>query len=85
MEPCGDWSTNWADTASNRVSPNLGCASQNNLAAMVSDPRDLMAPRALSDRDNIRRATVFDKYEKGEISSAQKSDAQSGSVSTVAK
>ncbi len=43
---CGDWSANLADTASNLPTPNFGCANQHNLAAMVSDPRDLVGPRA---------------------------------------
>ena len=45
-DPCGDWSTSVADTASNLSTPNFGCAVQHNIAAMVADPRDLVAPRA---------------------------------------
>src|SRR5471032_2967957 len=44
---CGDWSTNAGYTASNRSSPNLGCAVQQNIAAQVADPRDLIAPQPL--------------------------------------
>jgi pilus assembly protein CpaD len=80
---CGDWSTNWGDTASNRVTPNLGCSTQNNIAVMVADPRDLISPREMGDSDNRRRATVFDKYQKGETTSAAQTAAQSAAVSTV--
>ncbi len=67
---CGDWSTNLGDTASNRVSPNLGCAVQHNIAAQIADPRDLIAPRTMSAGDAARRATVYDNYRNGKPTGA---------------
>lgn len=43
---CGDWSENVADTGSNEPYPNLGCAVQNNIAAMVVNPENFVVPEA---------------------------------------
>lgn len=85
---CGDWSTDWSDGADNKPPPNFGCAVQHNIAAMVSDPRDLVEPRALDASDATRRATVLGHYEKGEVTQADKHSAdkpveQSGTSSVV--
>ncbi len=42
---CGDWSTDLATTSNNEVHQNFGCAMQNNIAAMVVNPDDFVAPR----------------------------------------
>jgi Pilus biogenesis CpaD protein (pilus_cpaD) len=42
VEDCGDWSNNAADTESNGMSPNHGCAVQSNIAAMAAYPDDLL-------------------------------------------
>jgi pilus assembly protein CpaD len=85
VAPCGDWSTNAADTASNMPPPNFGCATQHNLAAMVADPRDLVAPRGTDAADAQRRMTVLDKYRKGQSTPAEKTAEQSGAVADVNK
>jgi len=84
-EPCGDWSENVADTASNLPMPNFGCAVQHNIAAMVANPRDVEGPRGMGGADAARRATVTGKYEKGETTSAARSADQAISVSGVAQ
>lgn len=84
-DECGDWSKNAADTASNLPMPNFGCANQHNLAVMIADPRDLVAPRPLGPADATRRANIIDKYQKGEVSGAAKSKDQSGAVSDISK
>jgi len=81
--PCGDWSTNVAHTFSNRPTPNFGCATQHNLAAMVTDPRDLVAPRQLGRSDASRRTAVMGNYEKGSPTAAQKTADQSTNVSGI--
>jgi len=83
--PCGDWSVNLGDTASNRVDPNFGCAVQHNLAAQVADPRDLLAPEPTGPGDAARRATVYDAYKAGKPTGAEKSQDQSGAVADVDK
>lgn len=51
VENCGDWSENAADTETNELSPNHGCAVQANIAAMATYPQDLVngrkAPKGL--------------------------------------
>jgi pilus assembly protein CpaD len=84
-DTCGDFSSNLGDTASNRTSANLGCATQHNIAAMVADPRDLMGPATMASGDASRRATVYDNYRKGQPTGATLSADQSGAVSDVAK
>jgi len=81
--PCGDWSDNVANTASNLPVSNFGCATQHNLAAMVADPRDLVEPRALGAADAARRSTVMQNYEKGMPTAAQKTAEQSGAVTSI--
>lgn len=80
---CGDWSVNLAKTYENKPMPNLGCAQQKNLAAMVADPMDLKRPRNLAPSDFERRSVVIDKYRKGEVTSSARSDEESGKVSEV--
>ncbi len=82
--PCGDWSVNLGSTAANMTSPNFGCATQHNLAAMVTDPRDLVSPKPLDPDDAQRRLTVLDKYRKGETTVAAKTSEQTSVVSSVA-
>lgn len=45
---CGDWSDNLASSYSNRPYRNFGCATQQNIAAMVANPEDFEQPRASS-------------------------------------
>lgn len=70
---CGQWNENFNESENNRNSPDWGCARQRNLAAMVANPRDLQGPRGWSPRDSRRRDVVWDKYVKGEVSSAARS------------
>ncbi|MDE2183448.1 MAG: CpaD family pilus assembly protein [Alphaproteobacteria bacterium] len=81
--PCGDWSASVTDTSDNRTSPNFGCAVQQNIAAQIADPRDLIQPRESDAADAVRRATVMDNYEKGKVTSSDKTQDQSGKVSEV--
>lgn len=80
---CGDWSENMAFTMENHTARNFGCATRRNLAAMVSDPRDLLGPRRFDPADANRATTVITKYEQGVPTAAEKTGAQSGTVSTV--
>lgn len=80
---CGDWSMNYAFDPSNRLPPNHGCATQNNLAAMVADPADLAGPRPMTPADAGRRDTVLEKYRAGEPTATQRTEQDSGAVSEV--
>jgi pilus assembly protein CpaD len=71
-DKCGDWSDDLAFTMENDTPKNFGCSVQQNIAAMVANPRDLISPRDLGEDDAARRATVLGKYELGQITSAEK-------------
>jgi pilus assembly protein CpaD len=58
---------------------------QHNVAAQVADPRDLVAPEAMTPGDAARRAVVYDNYKNGKPTGATLSADQSGAVSDVAK
>jgi len=80
---CGDWSEDESFTLENHTSANFGCATQQNIAAMVADPRDLLGPGAMGPVSTNRRAAVMDHYEKGEATPATKGPDQSAEVSSV--
>ena len=82
-QACGDWSENEAITFDNRTPKNFGCSVQQNIAAMVADPRDLLGPGAMGPVDTSRRALVMDRYEKGQVTQAVKTEEQSAEVSSV--
>ncbi|SDP79399.1 pilus assembly protein CpaD [Phyllobacterium sp. YR620] len=60
--PCGQWPKDLLETADNRHYANFGCASQNNLAAQIANPADLLGPRASSPIDAERRNIVIEDY-----------------------
>ena len=76
---------NFAATGSNRTTEHFGCATAANLAAMISDPRDLMRPAAETASDATRRGVVLGKYSKGDTTSANKDEQASGAVSQAVK
>jgi|SRR5579863_2253730 len=80
---CGDWSENLAFTADNSTAANFGCSNQHNVAAMVSDPRDLLGPRPMDGGDATRRHTVIGNYETGKVSGAEKSADQRVTITDV--
>jgi pilus assembly protein CpaD len=67
---CGKWPSNLAETPRNVNYENFGCAQQKNLAAMVSNPADLLGPRTMTPPSADRRDTTWNKYIKGDSSGA---------------
>jgi Pilus biogenesis CpaD protein (pilus_cpaD) len=47
VEDCGAWPENLADTTSNEMNANHGCAVQANIAAMAAYPQDLVRLRRM--------------------------------------
>ncbi len=45
--------------------PNYGCAYQNNMAAMVANPVDLLRQRSEEPSDANRRSAVLERYRAG--------------------
>ncbi|MGV8995697.1 MAG: CpaD family pilus assembly protein [Parvibaculaceae bacterium] len=83
--PCGDWTDSYSYNPSNSTVKNFGCATQNNLAAMIADPADLVAPREMTASDAQRRGEVFTNYRKGDITATKRDDHDSAALSEVAK
>ena len=67
----------------NRHQARFGCSLATNLAAMISDPRDLIAPRTMGPSDAGRRQTVLEGYRAGESTTSERSDHESGAVSNI--
>jgi pilus assembly protein CpaD len=86
--PCGQWprdigpSYQGGDTY-NRAYWNFGCSQQQNLAAMVEDPADLVQPRTETPPSAQRRTMVFDKYRKGESTATNYANTKEGKISDV--
>ncbi|MCW4115969.1 CpaD family pilus assembly protein [Aurantimonas sp. MSK8Z-1] len=70
--PCGRWPEDLGDTSENKNYFNFGCASQQNLAAQIVDPRDLLGPRASTGIDAERRTNMLDKYRTGAATASAK-------------
>ncbi|MCR9130139.1 MAG: CpaD family pilus assembly protein [Alphaproteobacteria bacterium] len=74
----------WEDLTNVRGDDNwarFGCATAANLAAMIADPRDLVAPRGFDAPDAARRQTVLENYRAGRPTESARSDSDSGAVS----
>ncbi len=67
------WSQDLAHSSDNQPWASFGCAQQANLAAIVSDPADLLGPRAEDPRDAARRARVLEAYRQGQQTHATRS------------
>jgi pilus assembly protein CpaD len=83
--PCGDWPSDLAHNPQNTEYHNFGCAYQRAMAAQIDDPRDLLGPRGTGERNSVRRADVFEKYQRGEVTSAAEDNASQATVSEVAE
>ena len=59
------------NTFSNQPHLGSGCFQSANLAAMVSDPRQLLEPYATGQPNAQRRQVIYDKYIQGEPTAAQ--------------
>ena len=63
-EPCGKWTSDLGDNSQNKNYENFGCASQNNFAAMIANPADLIGPRLPDTIDPVRRGLAISRYQK---------------------
>ena len=60
--PCGRWPADVLDTAENKHYANFGCAYQNNLAAQIAEPADLLGPRKMTEIDPENRDNAIRQY-----------------------
>jgi pilus assembly protein CpaD len=59
---CGRWPADLMDTSDNKHWANFGCSYQNNLAAQIANPADLLGPRKPGEIDAARRSVTIDDY-----------------------
>jgi pilus assembly protein CpaD len=88
--PCGLWPEDIGPSYDpihfeNKQYYNYGCATQQNLAAMIANPADLVQPRAETPVYSAKRTFGVDKWRKGESPATRYPDAQKGSISDVGK
>jgi pilus assembly protein CpaD len=62
---------------------NHGCSTQQNLAAMIANPEDLVQPRAEDRPDATRRQVVIEKWRQGQDPSTVYTTKSDSKVSTV--
>ncbi|TIM07023.1 CpaD family pilus assembly protein [Mesorhizobium sp.] len=65
---CGRWPEDLMQTSENKHYADFGCSYQNNLAAQIANPTDLLGPRKQSDIDAENRGAVVDVYRQRGIS-----------------
>lgn len=59
---CGRWPDDMLDNSENKHYANFGCSYQNNLAAQMANPADLIGPRKQTTIDAANRDVVIDIY-----------------------
>lgn len=65
---CGRWPEDLLSTSENKHYADFGCSSQNNLAAQIANPADLLGPRKPSPIDAENRSDAIDQYKARAIS-----------------
>jgi len=78
---CGRHWKDFTQTGDNKVNQNFGCAVTANIAAMIANPADLLAPRPMDSSDAQRRETVIGKYHQGALSSTARDPQADGAIS----
>jgi len=61
-DKCGRWPSDISESSENKHYADFGCSYQNNLAAQVADPADLIGPRKQTTIDAEQRSGVIDRY-----------------------
>ena len=77
------YTIDFSDAASNDTLPSLGCSLRKNLAAMIVDPADLLGNRPADAADLMRREVILEKFRRGEMTASERTEQESGAVSTV--
>jgi pilus assembly protein CpaD len=62
---CGRWPEDILQNTENKHYANFGCSYQNNLAAQIANPADLLQPRGSADIDAARRGKVINDWRGG--------------------
>jgi len=77
---CPQWSGEAATGHSNVPSSNFGCATANNFALMIENPRDLMTGRRLGPADGEPTIESVERYRTGQVKAFLSSGASSASA-----
>lgn len=77
------WRQDLAHQSNNQTYESFGCAGQANLAAMIEDPHDLVAPRGETARDAGRRSVVLERYRDGQPTGAERSPDEQITISNA--
>ncbi len=62
---CGRWPKDILESSENKHYANFGCSYQNNVAAQIANPADLLGPRKQTPIDPANRAVVIGDYQDG--------------------
>lgn len=62
-EQCGKWTDDLTKTNDNKHYEDFGCSYQNNFAAQLANPADLIGPRNMSQIDAAQRGNVIETYQ----------------------
>jgi pilus assembly protein CpaD len=65
---CGRWPADILETSENKHYANFGCSYQNNIAAQIANPGDLLGPRKQTEIDAANRSVVIGDYQAGDSS-----------------
>jgi pilus assembly protein CpaD len=60
---CGRWPEDILESSENRHFANFGCSYQNNVAAQLANPNDLLGPRKQTPIDADNRSAVIEDYQ----------------------
>jgi pilus assembly protein CpaD len=77
---CADESVLMSSRGANVASPQFGCATQRNIAAMVANPADLIDPAASGDASAARGALVIQNHRLGKPTAAQQTGSDKGVI-----
>jgi pilus assembly protein CpaD len=81
--PCGSRDADLASDSENRSHFDFGCSTQQNMAAMVANPQDLIQPRGWEARDSVRRDKITENYRNGSPTWSEDLGSDVGSSSEV--
>lgn len=62
-DKCGRWPDDLLETSENKHYANFGCSYQNNVAAQIANPSDLLGPRKQTPIDPANREGVIGEYQ----------------------
>ncbi|MBL1241541.1 MAG: CpaD family pilus assembly protein [OCS116 cluster bacterium] len=82
---CGTQLGDLGQNYKNENYKNFGCAYQNNIAKMISNPKDLLGPASMSGASAERRQVIWAKYIQGAPTGATRSADEKVSIGEVAQ